>query len=89
MVRLAGVIDDCGAPAARCAGEAGVGEADDIFVAHSANRGDEAPQWIEAVEDGGIYHRLRRFASLLMDFTHISRCGLQILHRLRRFMEID
>ena len=52
------------APAARCAGEAGVGEADDIFVAHSANRGDEAPQWIEAVEDGGIYHRLRRFASL-------------------------
>ena len=77
-------------------------EADGIVVAHGANRGDAALQWIRAVEDGGItrpegvsINDPVKYAAVFdglgfgIGLSHIWRCGLQILHRLRRFMETD
>ena len=69
MVRLAGVGEDCDGERKFAESEGGcfavVGGVDGIFVAHGANRGTRPPQWIKAVEDGGIYYRLRRFANFL------------------------
>jgi len=43
---------------------------------------------IGACETRAICHRLRRFRSFRNDISHISRCGLQVFHRLRRFNPI-